>query len=115
MLLAIVGIYGLMSQSVIERGRELGIRMALGATLAQAIREAMLPGLVLAVAGVAIGCFLAGLSTQVLKHLVWGVNTTDPATYFGVALGIVFVAALASLVPALRITRLNPADTLRDE
>jgi len=115
LLLAIVGIYGLMSQSVIERRRELGIRIALGATLAQAIREAMLPGVILAVLGVAAGCFLAGLSTQVLKHLVWGVKTTDPATYFGVAFGIVLVAALASLVPALRITRLNPAETLRDE
>jgi predicted permease len=115
LLLAIVGIYGLMSQSVIERRRELGIRMALGATLAQAIREAMLPGLILAVVGVGVGCLLAGLSTRVLEHLVWGVKTMDPATYLGVAFGIVFIAGLASLVPALRITRLSPAETLRDE
>jgi predicted permease len=115
LLLAIVGIYGLMSQSVVERRRELGIRMALGATLAQAIREAMLPGLILAVVGVAVGCFLAGLSTKILEHMMWGVKTMDPATYFGVALGIVLVAALASLFPALRITRLSPAETLRDE
>ena len=115
LLLAMVGIYGLMSQSVVERRRELGIRMALGATLSQAIREAALPGVMLAVAGVVAGCILAGLSTRVLDHLLWGVKPTDPATYFSVAAGIVLVAAAASLLPALRITRLNPAETLRDE
>jgi predicted permease len=115
LMLAIVGIYGLMSQSVVERTRELGIRMALGATLSQAIREATIPGVMLAVAGVAVGCFLAGLSAKVFAHLVWGVTTTDPATYAGVAAGLLVVAGLASLIPALRISRLNPADTLREE
>lgn len=115
LILAIVGIYGLMSQSVMERRRELGIRMAIGATLPQAIREAILPGLQLALAGVAAGCVLAVASTRVLKHLVWGVSTSDPATYVGVAVGLLLVAATASLLPALRITRLNPADTLREE
>ena len=115
LMLAIVGIYGLMSQSVVERTRELGIRMALGATLSQAIREATLPGVMLAIAGVAVGCFLAGLSARVFAHLVWGVTTTDPATYAGVAAGLLVVAGLASLIPALHISRLNPADTLREE
>ena len=115
LLLAIVGIYGLMSQSVVERTRELGIRMALGATLSRAIREATLPGVALAVAGVAVGCLLAGMSAKVLAHLIWGVTTTDPATYAGVAGGLLLVAALASLIPALRIARLNPTDTLREE
>ncbi len=114
-LLAVVGIYGLMAQSVAERSRELGIRMALGATLAQAIREATLPGVMLAVAGVAAGCVLAGLSSRVLKHLMWGVSTTDAATYAGVAGALLLVASIASLAPALRIARLNPADTLREE
>jgi predicted permease len=115
LVLAVVGIYGLMSQSVVERKRELGIRMALGATMSEAIREATLPGVLLAFAGVAVGCLLAGLSAKVFTHLVWGVTTTDPGTYAGVAVGLLLVAALASLVPALRITRLNPADTLREE
>lgn len=115
LVLAIVGIYGLMSQSVVERKRELGIRMALGATVTQSIREATLPGVMLAVAGVAAGCLLAGLSAKVFAHLVWGVTTTDPGTYVAVAVGLLFVAGLASLIPALRITRLNPADTLREE
>ena len=115
LVLAIVGIYGLMSQSVVERTRELGIRMALGATVSQAIREATLPGVMLALAGVAVGCLLAGLSAKVFAHLVWGVSTTDPGTYISVAAGLLLVAALASLLPALRIARLNPADTLREE
>jgi predicted permease len=115
LVLAIVGIYGLMSQSVVERRRELGIRMALGASVSEAIREATLPGVLLAIAGIAAGCLLAGLSAKVFAHLVWGVTTTDPGTYAGVAIGLLLVAALASLLPALRITRLNPADTLREE
>jgi ABC-type antimicrobial peptide transport system permease subunit len=110
-----VGIYGMMSQSVVERRRELGIRMALGATVFEAIREATLPGVMLALAGVAAGCLLAGLSAKVFAHLVWGVSTTDPGTYSSVAAGLLLVAALASLLPALRIARLNPADTLREE
>jgi predicted permease len=115
LVLAIVGIYGLMSQSVVERRRELGIRMALGATVSESIREAALPGIMLALAGAAVGCVLAGLSAKVFAHLVWGVTTTDPGTYASVAIGLLLVAALASLIPALRVTRLNPADTLREE
>jgi ABC-type antimicrobial peptide transport system permease subunit len=69
----------------------------------------------LALAGVVVGCLLAGMSAKVFAALVWGVTTTDPGTYLGVALGLLLVAALASLIPALRITRLNPADTLREE
>ena len=113
--LAVVGLYGLMSQSVVERTRELGIRLALGASVSRAVREAAIPGVLLALAGVAAGCVFAGLSVRVLQHLLWGVSTTDPVTFLSVALGLVLVAAFASLVPALRITRLNPADTLRDE
>jgi len=115
LVLAMVGIYGMMSQSVVERRRELGIRMALGATVFEAIREATLPGVMLALAGVAAGCLLAGLSAKVFAHLVWGVSTTDPGTYAGVAAGLLLIAALASLLPALRIAQLNPADTLREE
>lgn len=115
LLLAVVGLYGLMSQSVTERRRELGIRLALGSTVARAIRDAALPGPSLALAGVAAGCVIAGVSVRVLEHLLWGVSTTDPLTFAGVAFGLLLVAAFASLLPALRITRLNPADTLRDE
>jgi predicted permease len=115
LLLAVVGLYGLMSQSVAERRRELGIRLALGSSVARAVRDAAIPGVSLALAGVVAGCVFAGLSVRVLQHLLWGVSTSDPLTFLSVAFGLVLVAAFASLVPALRITRLNPADTLRDE
>ncbi len=115
LLLAIVGIYGLMSQSVVERRRELGIRLALGSSRARAIRDAALPGIWLGLGGVAAGCLLAAMSVRVLEHLVWGVSATDPLTFASVAFGLLFVAALASVIPALRIARLNPADTLREE
>ena len=106
--LAVVGLYGLMSQSVVERTRELGIRLALGACIARAIRDAALRGVSLALAGVAVGCAIAAMSERVLHNLLWGVTATDPLTFSSVALGLVLVAALASIVPALRITRLNP-------
>ena len=115
LLLAVVGLYGLMSQSVVERTRELGIRLALGASVARAVRDAAIPGVSLALAGVAAGCVFAGLSVRVLQHLLWGVSTTDPLTFLSVAFGLMLVAIFASLIPALRIARLNSADTLRDE
>lgn len=115
LVLAIVGIHGLMVQSVVERRRELGIRIALGSSIAQAVRDAALPGIQLALAGLIAGCLLAVASSKILAHLVWGVSATDPATYAGVVLVLLLVAATASLVPALRIVRLNPADTLREE
>jgi predicted permease len=115
LVLAIVGIYGLMSQSVVERTRELGIRLALGASLSRAIREATLPGIALAIAGILVGGLLAALSTKILEHLIWGVKTTDPLTFATVAAGLLLVAGLASLIPAMRIVHLNPTDTLREE
>jgi predicted permease len=115
LLLAVIGLYGLMSQSVMERRREMGIRLALGSSLSRAIRDAALPGVLLALTGVAAGCVLAGLSVRVLEHQLWGVTATDPLTFVTVPLTLLFIAALASLIPALRIGKLNPADTLRDE
>jgi ABC-type antimicrobial peptide transport system permease subunit len=104
-----------MSQSVVEHTRELGIRLALGSGVFRAIRDAALPGLFLALAGVAAGCAIAAVSVRVFEHLLWGVTATDPLTFTSVALGLVLVAGFASLIPALRITRLKPADTLRED
>jgi len=115
LLLAVVGIYGLMAQSVAERRREMGIRIALGATLPRAIRSAAAPGIFLALLGVLGGCLLAALSSKVLAHLIFGVSALDPVTYATVAFGLLAVAAVASLIPSLRIAALNPADTLREE
>ncbi len=115
LLLAAVGIYGLIANSVAERTRELGIRLALGATVAQAIRAVALPGIALALAGVVAGSVLAEFASQLLRHLVWGVRPGDPLTFAAVGIGLLGVAAAASFLPALRVTRLNPAETLRQE
>ncbi len=115
LVLAAVGIYGLIANSVAERTRELGIRLALGATVGQAMRAVALPGVGLALAGVAAGSVLAGFVTRVLRNLVWGVPLSDPVTFAAVVLGLVLIAAAASFLPALRVTRLNPADTLRQD
>jgi hypothetical protein len=115
LLLAAVGIYGLIANSVAERTRELGIRLALGATVPQAMRSVALPGLALALAGVVAGSVLAAFASQVLRHLVWGVRPGDPVSFVAAGIGLLGVAAAASFLPALRVTRLNPAKTLRQE
>jgi len=114
LVLAVTGIYGLMSQSVQERRRELGVRLALGASLPQVLGTAVVPGLVMALTGVAVGVVAASSASRVLRHLLWGVTAADPLTYVAVAAGLLVVAAIAALVPALSITRLDPAETLRD-
>jgi len=115
LLLAAVGIYGLIANSVAERTRELGIRLALGATVSQAMRAVALPGVALALAGVMVSSVLAGFASQLLRHLIWGVRPGDPLTFAVVGIGLLGVAAAASFLPALRVTRLNPAETLRQE
>jgi len=113
LLLAAVGLYGLVANTVAERRRELGIRIALGASSRQAVMTAAVPGFALAVAGVAMGGIAARAGASTLRHLVWGVSVADPLT-FVVAIGTVLgVAAIAALVPALRIVRLNPIRALR--
>jgi predicted permease len=113
--LSAVGIYGLMATTVAERGRELGIRMALGATVAQAVKAIALPALFLVLAGVAAGCLLAILASQALQHVVWGVRLSDPLTFAVVAATLLLVAAGACMFPVLRVARLDPAQMLRSE
>jgi ABC-type antimicrobial peptide transport system permease subunit len=114
-LLAALGVYGLIAQSVAQRTREMGIRMALGASVGSVIKTAVAPGIFLSIAGIAAGLILALFATRLLKSLIWGVTTTDPITFLSVALLLIAVAALSSALPALRLTRLDPAHTLRDE
>jgi predicted permease len=113
LLLAAVGLYGLVANTVAERTRELGIRMALGASAGQAIASAAAPGIALAAAGVAIGTFAARLGATTLQHLVWGVSVADPLTFALAAGTVLLVACVAAVVPALRIVRLNPVRALR--
>jgi ABC-type antimicrobial peptide transport system permease subunit len=114
-LLAALGLYGLIAQSVAQRTREMGIRLALGATVQGVIRTAAVPGIVLSLAGIACGTVLALFASRLLKGLVWGVPNTDPITFVVMGLLLIAVAGLASIVPALRLARLDPAQTLRDE
>ena len=112
-LLACAGVYGLIAASVAERTRELGIRLALGATRWQAIGSVARPGVGLSVAGVVLGSVSAYALSGVMRHLVWGISLTDPATFAMVAATALALAAAASLLPALRVRHLDPAETLR--
>ena len=113
--LTAVGMHGLISASVTERTRELGIRMALGATASRAIRTLVMPGLAIAAAGIAVGSVAALSGVTLLRSFVWGVSPTDPVTFITVAAFFVILAGTASVVPALRILKLDPATTLRAE
>jgi ABC-type antimicrobial peptide transport system permease subunit len=112
-LLAAVGIHGLIATTVLERSREMGIRVALGATLPQAMRTLALPGIVLTLVGTAIGILASLAFVRLIAHYVWGVSTTDPVTFAAVGAILLAVASVASFVPALRILRLDPATALR--
>ena len=115
LLLAAIGLYGLISQGITQRRHELGIRMALGATAQQTILGVMRPGLLLALAGTVAGLGLSVVLVRFLRSVLWGVRETDPATFLSMAAILLVVAALASLAPALRILRMDPAQTLRGE
>ena len=113
--LAAVGLYGVISTSVVERTRELGIRMALGATVVELVRSVMLTGVMLAGVGIVVGVVLARALARYMEHLVYGTTPTDTATFVETGILLLVVAVVASVLPALRVTRLNPAQTLRAE
>jgi putative ABC transport system permease protein len=113
LVLAAIGLYGVISYAVAQRTQEVGIRVALGATGSEVVRMVMRQGLKLAAAGLAIGLLLALLLKSVLKGLLVGVSATDPATLAVTALTLLLVAALASYVPARRAARVDPMVALR--
>ncbi len=115
LILASIGIHGLIASSVSERTRELGIRLALGATSNQAMRGVVLPGILLAGTGVIVGGAAAAAAARLLRSYLWGVTANDPGTFAGVIVLLLAVAAVASVVPARRVLRLDPAQTLRAE
>jgi predicted permease len=115
LLLAALGVYGLVSESVAQRTREMGIRMALGANVRKLIATAAKPAIVLSLAGIAAGFVLSVFAVRLLTSMIWGIPALDPLTFGLVAVLLIAVAALASILPALRLARLDPAQTLRHE
>ncbi len=115
MLLASIGIYGVMSYSVTQRTRELGIRMALGAARSRVLALVVGQGLVLTISGVVIGLLAAATLTRFLSSQLFGVGATDPVTFATVSVLLLAVSTLATLIPAMRATRVDPVVALRDE
>ena len=115
MLLAGVGLYGVMAYSVSRRTREIGIRLALGADPQSVLRMVMRQGMLLAFAGTAAGLAISLAATPQIAPLLYGVSPPDPVSIAGAALFLIVVAALASLIPARRATRVDPMVALRQE
>ncbi len=115
LVLAVVGIYGVMSHFVQQHRRDIGIRLALGGDPARVRRRVVSQGMALVAAGVAVGAIAAVVAGRLLTTLLFGVSPTDPRMIVGVPAGLVLVAIVACLVPAQRAARLDPAQVLRDE
>ncbi|MFI5179010.1 MAG: ABC transporter permease [Vicinamibacterales bacterium] len=119
MLLAAIGLYGVIAYSVARRTREIGIRMALGARQTTVVGLVMRQGLGVAIAGLAAGCAIAAalavVAAQQIARTLYGVGAGDPASWLGAVGVILLVSALANLVPAWRAARVHPSEALRTE
>jgi ABC-type antimicrobial peptide transport system permease subunit len=115
LLLGVVGIYGVISYSVSQRTREIGIRMALGARREELTHMFVRHGLLLAAIGVACGLFAAIALTRLMSSLLFEVSAIDPVSYGAVAAGLVGAAVFASYLPARKASTVDPIEALRAE
>jgi predicted permease len=114
-LLALIGVHGALSYSVARRTREIGVRLAIGATPAAAARSIMREGLLVCALGVALGLPLAALTARSLRSLMFGISESDPVTFVAAALVFMTLGLMAGMLPARRAARVDPAITLRSE
>ena len=115
LLLSAIGIFGLVSNLVVQRTREIGIRIALGSSIRQAMMHIASSGVVATGYGLAAGLGLSFFALRVLRGAIYGVGEYDPVTWIAVPLLLAGIAIAASVLPALRISRIDPAETLRNE
>jgi putative ABC transport system permease protein len=114
-VLASIGLYGVLSYAVTQRSREIGLRMALGASAASVTRLVVGQGIALTGAGLLIGLLGAWAATPALKNLPYGVSTTDPVTFAAVAALLTLISLAACWIPARRASQLDPIVVLREE
>jgi putative ABC transport system permease protein len=115
LIIATVGIYGVISYAVSQRMREIGIRMALGAQAGDVLRMIVWRGISLTMIGIALGVAAALALTRIMKNLLFNVSATDPATFALIALLLIVVALIASYIPARRATKVDPITVLKSE
>jgi ABC-type antimicrobial peptide transport system permease subunit len=115
LLLAAIGIYGVVSYSIAQRTREIGVRMALGAREKDVLRMVLGEGFLVIAIGLALGLLLAVAATRVIAGFLYGVGATDPITFVTVPLVLGLIALAASYIPARRATKVDPLTALRYE
>jgi ABC-type antimicrobial peptide transport system permease subunit len=115
LLLGAIGLYGVLSYVVAERTREIGVRMALGATASAVRRMVVSQGARVVLVGVVIGVAVAVAATRLLGTLLFGVKPVDPVVFAAMSVAMIAIGALASYVPARRASSVNPIESLRSD
>ena len=115
LLLASTGLYGVISYSVRQRTREIGVRVAFGADERDVLTLVLRSGMTVALGGIAVGLVAALALTRVVESLLVGVRAIDPSTFVGIPLILLLVALVATYIPARRAMRVDPVEALRDE
>lgn len=115
LILALVGLFGVVAYSVSQRTREFGVRMALGAQPKDVLQMVLKQGLLLAIGGIVFGLLLSAAAARVMQTLLFEVQATDLQTYFSLGLALTIAAMLAAYFPARRATKVDPANALHYE